>query len=114
MILWIDAQFSPSLASWIAENFKIEARAIRDLGLLQAKDEEIYKAARQAKAVVMTKDSDFMTLVEQQGVSPQVVWVTCGNTSNAYLKKILKEALPAVIRLIDSGESVVEVSDTQK
>jgi predicted nuclease of predicted toxin-antitoxin system len=34
--------------SWIAEHFQIEVRAVRDLGLRDTKDPEIFRAARAA------------------------------------------------------------------
>lgn len=67
MIIWIDAQFSPAIAKWLAKTFSIEAVAVRDLHLREAKDREIFDAARQSNAVVMTKDSDFVLLLEQNG-----------------------------------------------
>jgi predicted nuclease of predicted toxin-antitoxin system len=51
VIIWIDAQLSPALARWIRETFGIEARAVRDLGLRNAKDPAIFKAAREARVV---------------------------------------------------------------
>jgi len=53
--------------------------------------------AREAKAVVMSKDEDFRRLVDRLGAPPQVLWVTCGNTSNARLREILQQGLPAAI-----------------
>ncbi|HEX5716843.1 MAG TPA: hypothetical protein VF179_11840 [Thermoanaerobaculia bacterium] len=41
MILWIDAQLSPSLAPWIAEHFEIEAFSIKYLGYHNAADRQI-------------------------------------------------------------------------
>lgn len=113
MTLWIDAQLSPALASWITENLGVEAQPLRDLGLLRARDREIYLAAREAGAVIMTKDRDFLTLFERLGPPPQVLWVTCGNTSNARLRQILQRALPAALRLLEQGESLVEISDAR-
>ena len=81
MTIWIDAQFSPAIATWISENFPVNAVALRDIGLRDAEDEEIFTAARSATAVVMTKDSDFLNLLDGLGPPPQVLWVTCGNTS---------------------------------
>jgi predicted nuclease of predicted toxin-antitoxin system len=62
LILRIDAQLSPDLAPCIEENFGVTARPIRDLGLLGAKDKEIFEAARDEGAVVPTKDRDFVIL----------------------------------------------------
>jgi predicted nuclease of predicted toxin-antitoxin system len=58
MTIWIDAQLSPTIAVWIRNNLKVDAIAVRDLGLRDGTDREIFMAARQVAAVVMTKDND--------------------------------------------------------
>ena len=88
MTIWIDAQLSPAIAAWIRGTFGVTAIAVRDLNLRDAKDHEIFQAARKDKTVVMTKDSDFVLLLDRFGPPPQVLWVTCGNTSNARLGNI--------------------------
>jgi predicted nuclease of predicted toxin-antitoxin system len=85
-------------------------RAVRDLGLRDAADKEIFEAARQEKVVVMTKDSDFVLLLDRLGPPPQVIWVTCGNTSNARLKEILTNTLPKALDLLNLGEKLVEIN----
>ena len=110
MIIWIDAQLSPALAIWIHTTFGIEARALRDLGLRDATDREIFQSARAAGAIVMTKDSDFVTLHNQLGAPPQIIWLTCGNTSNQYLRTLLERLLPDALALLESGEDLVEIS----
>jgi len=70
--IWLDAQISPILARWLENRFDVEAEAVRDVGYLEADDMEIFAAAREAHAVVMTKDSDFVRLVETQGAPSQV------------------------------------------
>ncbi len=114
MTIWIDAQLSPDLAPWITERFRIEARAVRELGLRHAKDRVIHEAAREAGVIVMTKDADFVYLLERLGLPPQVLWITCGNTSNAHLREVLQEALPTALRLFDQGEPLVEISDASR
>ncbi|MBI3247046.1 MAG: DUF5615 family PIN-like protein [Deltaproteobacteria bacterium] len=111
MTIWIDAQLSPALALWIRETFQLEAYAVRDVGLRDAKDPIIFKAARDAGVVIMSKDEDFRLLVERLGAPPQILWVTCGNTSNARLHEILTKSLPAAIALLRLGEPLVEISD---
>lgn len=113
MIVWIDAQLSPDLASWIAASFEVEAHPVRDLALRDAKDREIYQAARDAGAVVLTKDSDFLDLLERFGSPPQVLWITCGNTSDAYLKQVLQKTLGTALKLLEQGEALVEISDVE-
>ena len=84
MILWVDAQLPPGLASWLTDNFDVEAFAVRDVGLLR--HNEPY---------------------------PQVIWITCGNTSNQRLEQILARTLPAALKLLAQGEPLVEISDAQ-
>lgn len=110
MLLWIDAQLSPALAKWINDNFtEIQAIAVRDLGLRDAEDQAIFLSARQSDAIVMTKDKDFLELQKRFGIPPKIIWVTCGNTSNANLKQILVSRLPQAILLLQSGENLVEI-----
>jgi|SRR4051794_1104756 predicted nuclease of predicted toxin-antitoxin system len=111
MTIWLDAQLSPAVAAWIKATFGVDAIAVRDLGLAAAKDVPIFDAARAAGAVVMTKDSDFVDLLQRRGSPPQVLWVTCGNTSNTHLCGILSRVLPTALKMLGQGDSLVEISD---
>ena len=82
----------------------IECLPVRDLNLQRASDAEIFTAARGANIVVMTKDADFVELLEQQGAPPQVVLVTCGNTSNARLRRLVQVAWPTILAMLERGE----------
>jgi len=110
VILWLDAQISPRLCPWIRREFEVDVVHVRDLRLRETEDAEIFEKARRAKAVVLTKDEDFVALVERLDPPPQVIWLTCGNMSNARLKKILVAALPQAMAMIQRGERVVEIS----
>jgi predicted nuclease of predicted toxin-antitoxin system len=110
-IIWLDGQLPPSAAAWITATFGIEAHAVRDLGLRKAKDPPIFQAARAARVVVMTKDSDFVEMLHRLGPPPKVLWVTCGNTSNVRPRECLRRALPAAIARLEGGESLVEIGD---
>ena len=111
MNLWLDEQLSPALAGWIGRRLNVVAQSVRDLGLKSASDPEIFFAARQADAVVITKDQDFVRLLERHGPPPKIIWVTCGNTSNAHMQQVLAAALPAALGLLGKGESLVEIRD---
>ncbi len=111
MTLWLDAHLSPRIARWVSETFGCEATPVRDLNLRESEDDQIFFAARSANAIVITKDSDFVDLLERHGRPPKIIWLTCGNTSEAALKHILSSALPEAIRLLDSGEDLVEIGD---
>ena len=110
MNIWLDAQLSPALAPWIAERFGAPTTPLRDLGLRDSTDREVFSAARHAGATVMTKDDDFVLLLQELGVPPQIIWLTCGNTSNGELKRLLAEAGRRTLELLASGEPMVEIS----
>jgi len=110
----LDAQLSPSLAVWLSQKFKLEAVAVGDVGLRNAEDREIFDAARTANVVVITKDRDFVALLERYGPPPKVLWVTCGNTSNARMKSVLAKEFPSALQLLNGGESLVEITDSRE
>ncbi|HYP02066.1 MAG TPA: DUF5615 family PIN-like protein [Pyrinomonadaceae bacterium] len=109
MIIWVDAQLSPSIAAWISSNFSVTATALRDLGLRDATDRVIFFAARSASAILLTKDGDFLRLLDELGSPPKIIWLTCGNTSNARLKEILTNTLPQALSLLQS-EQLIEIN----
>lgn len=111
MTLWLDNQLPPALAAWVRETLSIDCIPVRDLNLQRASDSEIFTAARDAHVVVITKDTDFVELVERHGPPPQVVWVTCGNTSNAHLRSLVQAAWPAIEQMLERGEMLVELGD---
>ncbi|MBK1633383.1 hypothetical protein CKO31_22045 [Thiohalocapsa halophila] len=89
MIFWIDAQLPPGLAPWLTDRFGVEAKSLRFLGLQDAEDLESFDSARAVRDVVpISKDSDFVELVSQQGPPPRLLWVTCGNLTNRRLRTV--------------------------
>jgi predicted nuclease of predicted toxin-antitoxin system len=112
VILWIDAQLSPALAPWIEETFAIEARSVKCLGLRDARDREIFLRAREAGAIVLTKDADFPLLLKEFGPPPQVLWLTAGNTSNIRVREILSSTLPRALVYFAAGEPLVQINDS--
>lgn len=47
MTIWVDAQLPPAIAVWITStSFGVTAVALRDIGLRDAEDYEIFEAAK--------------------------------------------------------------------
>jgi predicted nuclease of predicted toxin-antitoxin system len=105
MTIWVDAHLSPAIATWITITFGITALALRDVGLRDAEDLEIFEAERARGVIFMTKDSDFADLVDRFGAPPQVIWLTCGNTS-----EILSSTLLEALEFLRAGEALVEIN----
>ncbi|NWG52814.1 MAG: DUF5615 family PIN-like protein [Hydrogenophilaceae bacterium] len=111
MILWFDIMLSPDVAAWSAGNFSIETGHLDSLGFRLATDRVIFEAARQNQvSAIITKDSDYLRLLERHGPPPAIIWLTCGNTSNEALKSLLTMRLHAALALIEGGEPLVELS----
>jgi predicted nuclease of predicted toxin-antitoxin system len=110
MTIWVDAQLSPAIANWITDHFGIASHALRELSLRDAGDLLIFRAAADPETVILTKDVDFVHLVKKHGPPPRVLWLTCGNTSNAALRSILSRSLPGALRLLEAGDPFVEIA----
>ena len=114
MRIWVDAHLSPAIAAWINRTFDgLEATSVGALGLRDAKDPKIFEEAKKAAVVMMSKDDDFIHLIKQKGTPPRLIWITCGNTSNARMRELLSAALPKTVELLKSGENIVEIRDKE-
>ena len=111
MIFWLDAQLPPGLASWLARTFQVEARSLKELGLRDAEDQIVFEQARGAGAVLISKDSDFVELVSRRGPPPRLLWVTCGNVTNARLREVFTAVFRPACALLSEGRAIVEIGD---
>jgi predicted nuclease of predicted toxin-antitoxin system len=93
----------------VAETFDVTALSVRDAGLRDAEDEKIFFEAKKAGVIVISKDSDFVELLQRHGSPPKIIWLTCGNTSDLALRLILAAHLREAFRLLDSGDDLVEI-----
>ena len=110
MKFWLDAHLSPRIAVWLRSELSVDASTLKELGLRDAEDTEIFRAARESNAVIITKDVDFVDLQERLGPPPCIIWLTCGNTTNDFLKGILSKHIGSIRSLFEHGECLIEIS----
>lgn len=110
MNIWLDANISPQIANWINNNFNLKAMQIRELGLSKSSDLDIFNLAKSQNIIFVTKDKDFIRLLELNGSPPKIILLTCGNTSNKNLKEILFKTLQKALDLFTKGEDLVEIA----
>jgi predicted nuclease of predicted toxin-antitoxin system len=56
-------------------------------------------------------NADFRHLLDRFGPPPQVLWLTCGNTSNERLQEVLRATIPAALELLAAGEPLIEIGN---
>lgn len=108
-MIWLDAHLSPRLAAWIQLHLGHNSTALRDLGLRDAQDADIFHKGKEADCIILTKDKDFAEMVARLGSPPKVIWLRCGNTSESHLKELLTEHLQEALDYLADGESLVEI-----
>ena len=110
MEFWFDANLSPQIAEWTGAEFSVATAHMDPLGFRTTDDAAIFAAARaQGEVVIVTKDSDFVELLERNGPPPSILWLTTGNTSNAALRALFALRFSAALELFDAGEPLVEI-----
>jgi predicted nuclease of predicted toxin-antitoxin system len=66
-----------------------EPVAVREIGLREANDAEIWRYAVQEQGAIVTKDEDFAERCLYSRDQPVIVWLRIGNTSNQALERWL-------------------------
>lgn len=103
----VDQQLPSALAIWLRSQGQV-AEHVRDIGLRDATDAEIWRAALQAGAVVVTKDEDF--IIRRSVIDgPQILWLRMGNVTNAALLGQMAQVWIGAYALLEDGEPIVEV-----
>lgn len=102
----IDAQLPPALGRWL------EARGHEALhiGVAMAGDTPDAAVAEFAEAeglILVTKDEDFATAFETRDF--RLLWLRCGNTTNASLSTWLDARWAMLEQLLERGEALIEV-----
>lgn len=104
----VDAQLPPALARWIASQ-GYDARHLVGLGMLGAKDQEIWELGRHEGSIIVSKDGDFAALSLSDNQGPSVVWLRLANCRTPELLRILTPLWPLAIARLADGERLVEL-----
>ena len=105
----VDAQLPPGLARALRE-VGCDAHPVREIGLREANDSEIWNYAIQQEAAIITKDEDFAERCLYNRDQSVIVWLRVGNTSNKALLRWFMPLWPKIMRRIVLGDRLIEVS----
>jgi predicted nuclease of predicted toxin-antitoxin system len=104
----LDQQLPPDLGAWFRRRGH-ESEHVRDVGLRDAADGEIWTYASSHGAIIVSKDEDFASRRKGVNSGPQILWLRCGNVSNASLVALFEREWVAIQSELDGGASVIEV-----
>lgn len=105
----IDAQLPPRLV----ERFQAAGHdAVHVFSVLaaDATDLEVASEANRLKAILLTKDEDFVDLSVRSVLQGPLFWLRSGNMTTDRLWQTIEPLLPAIESAINAGESVIEVA----
>lgn len=105
----IDAQLPPGLARHLTD---IGHDAVHVVDKLKgdATDAEVADYAAGIRAVIISKDEDFVDLAKRGLIKHGVVWVRIGNVTNRVLWEKIYPLLPTIVSAIEAGEPLVEIN----
>ena len=109
MKLLLDANISFKLINMLAPVFG-ECTHVDFIGLtVPAADDEIWNYALKNECIIITKDNDFLDLLELKGFPPKVVLVKTGNNSSKTFADLLINAKHKIEDVENNDYGLLEV-----
>lgn len=84
--------FDQNISFRVVKNLKVifpEASQVRELGLENKTDREIWNFAKSNNYSIVTFDSDFFDLSNLLGSPPRIIWLRFGNINTKELTELL-------------------------
>jgi predicted nuclease of predicted toxin-antitoxin system len=96
MKLLFDQNLSFKLCERLADLFP-GSNQVRPLNLDRADDQAIWQFAKTNGFTIVSLDSDFADMAGLFGPPPKVIWLRCGNQTNAVIEKLFRDHAEAII-----------------
>lgn len=103
MKLLFDQNISFRIVRQLAKTFPNSAQ-VRELGLEDSTDYEIWMFAKQHDYTIVTFDADFSDIANIQGFPPKIVWLRTGNMTTTAIIEILKKYCDMIQVFVDTEE----------
>ncbi|MCK5823365.1 MAG: DUF5615 family PIN-like protein [Bacteroidales bacterium] len=110
MKLLFDQNISFRLIKLISD-FYPNAKQVRELGLENATDNEIFEYAKKNDYAIVSFDSDFCDLNIMRGFLPKIIWIRTGNTTTKNLEIILKNKHELIKTFMKEDFGCLEIAD---
>jgi predicted nuclease of predicted toxin-antitoxin system len=106
MKILVDQNLPPIIAEFLQRDFPGSAH-VRDVGLRDALDSEVWRYARDEGFTIMSKDSDFRQRAFLFGHPPKVIWIRTGNCPTARLWGTVEGSKTLIRNFIDDDAGAV-------
>ena len=103
MKLLFDQNISFRILKQISDVYP-EAKQVKDVGLENSSDSEIWEFARKNQYNIVTFDSDFYDLSVIKGIPPKIIWLRISNTSTIGIAKVLIDNQELIREFIQSPD----------
>ena len=114
MKILLDANISWKLVNILKPVFG-ECLHVDSMGLnVPVEDIDIWNYARENGYIIITKDNDFVVLLEIKGFPPKVVLLKTGNNSSQALAALLKDAGSIIKDFENSNLGLLEIVNTKR
>jgi predicted nuclease of predicted toxin-antitoxin system len=90
MKLLFDQNLSHRLVRTLADVYP-DCQHVRNVGLRDASDTQVWNYARSNGYTIVSKDSDFYQRSLAIGFPPKVIWVRLGNCTTTAIEELLRE-----------------------
>lgn len=85
-----DQNLSYRLVQKLADAYP-DCQHVRNVGLKEAPDTEVWEFARANGYVIVSKDADFHQRSLLLGFPPKVIWIRLGNCSTEAIEQVLRD-----------------------
>jgi len=110
MRLLFDQNISYRLIKKISDIFP-KSKQVKELGLENATDLEIFNYAKINNYSIVTFDSDFCDLNIISGFPPKIIWIRTGNTTTKNLEIIIRQKSEIINSFLTEDYGCLEIID---
>jgi predicted nuclease of predicted toxin-antitoxin system len=103
MKLLFDQNISHRILRQLPEKFK-GSSSVKNEGLLNASDKQIYDFARLHNFIIVTQDADFHDLNIILGFPPKIIWIRRGNLKTVEIADILSYHYDKLVNFADNKD----------
>lgn len=107
MKLLLDQNVSHNLVAKLRPHFP-DTSHLRNLGMRQTTDEEVWQFARANGFALLTKDFDFYHRALTRGHPPKVIWLNIGNCNTSTILNVIERHLEDIHRFaLDANTAIL-------